>query len=139
MSEGANADLMRRYWETGDRVGQGGDPEQWIAFLSEDVTWEALEDAPDAGTYRGVDGMQGYIRDWLETVDDIHFEVGEITELGDFVVTSQLMTATVKGTDAKMELRYSVAVRIADGKVVHGKEFREREEAIAYAQASHAS
>src|SRR5262249_28113700 len=57
---GANGDLMRRFWEAGDRVGQGADPAEWTAFLTDDVVWEAMDDAPDAGTYRGKEGLTAY-------------------------------------------------------------------------------
>jgi ketosteroid isomerase-like protein len=133
-----DTDLMRDFWQAVNRAGRTGDTAQWESFFSEDVTWEAMEDAPDAGTYRGRDGMRSYLRDWLGSVDDVHFEVGEVLEIGDFVVTEQTMTATVKGTDAAMELHFAAAARMVDGKVVQGKEFRERDEAVAYARASSA-
>jgi len=126
---------MRGFWALADRAGQTRDLDGWLTAFSDDVTWEAIEDAPDAGSYRGLAGVGGYLGDWLETVDDIHFQLRELSEVGDFVVTSQLMTATVKGTDAKMELQYATAVRIVDGKIVHGKEFREHADALAYAEA----
>jgi ketosteroid isomerase-like protein len=131
-------DLMREFWQAATRAGETGNTDEWASFLSDDVTWEAMEDAPDAGTYHGHDGLRAYFEDWLGSVDDLRFEVGEVSEVGDFVVTDQRMVATVKGTDAQMELHYAVAVRVADGKVVQGKEFREREEAVAYARGNSA-
>jgi ketosteroid isomerase-like protein len=137
MSE--NVDLLRRYFDAINRAGRSGDLEEWLSFFSEDVVWEAIEDAPDAGTYRGRDGLRGYFQDWLETVDNMRFERGEITDLGDFVVAEIRATATIKGTDAVMDLPYAFAVRIEAGKIAQGKEFRERDDALAYAKATQQS
>jgi uncharacterized protein len=131
---GENAELLHRYTEVIDRAAQDGELGEWLSFFSDDVVWEAVEDAPDAGTYRGPEGMRGYFEDWLETVDYMNFEIGEVTEVGDFVVADIRARATIKGTDAAMDLPYAIAVRIADGKIVEGKEFRERADALAYAE-----
>lgn len=136
MSDDSDVELLRRFWGTGEGAGRTGEIDEWVAFFADDVTWEAIEDAPDAGTYRGPDGLRAYFTDWLESVDNIDFEIGEIAQVGDFTVSSQRMTATVRGTEAEIVLPYSTAVRFRDGKVVHGKEFRERDDAIAYAEAN---
>jgi ketosteroid isomerase-like protein len=136
MSAAWDVELVRRVWEAGQRASRTGDLDEWAAFFAEDATWEAVEDAPDAGTYRGPAGMRAYLADWLESVDNLDVEIGEIAQVGDFTVSSQKMRATVRGTDDEMVLPYSTAVRFRDGKVVHGKEFRERGDAIAYAEAN---
>jgi ketosteroid isomerase-like protein len=131
---GENAQLLHRYFEVINRAAQSGDPGELLSLFSDDIVWEAMEDAPDAGTYRGPEGMRGYFEDWQETVDDMHAEEGELTEVGDFIVADVRARATIKGTDAPMDFRYTIAVRIADGKIVEGKEFRERADALAYAE-----
>jgi ketosteroid isomerase-like protein len=135
---GTTADLIRRYFEVLDRAGRSGEIEEWLSFISEDVVWEAMEDAPDAGTYRGHAGLRVYFEDWLATVDPLSVEGGEPTEVGDFFVSDIRMTAAIKGTDSEMDLSYAIAIRITDGKIVSGKEFRDRDEAIAYAEANSA-
>jgi ketosteroid isomerase-like protein len=133
---GANADLMSGYFEIVDRAVQSGDFEEWLSTFSEDVVWEAVEDAPDAGTYRGHAGLRSYFEDWLQIVDEMRFEAGEVTEVGDFVVSDTRARAKIKGTDAPIDIPYVIAARIADGKIVQGKEFRERDDALAYAKAN---
>jgi ketosteroid isomerase-like protein len=131
---GENAQLLHRYLEALNRAAKSGDLKKPLSFFSEDVVWEAVEDAPDAATYRGPEGMRGYFEDWLEIVDDARFEEGEVTETGDFIIADIRARAAIKGTDAQMELPYAIAVRFADGKIVEGKEFRERADALAYAE-----
>ncbi|HKH13594.1 MAG TPA: hypothetical protein VKA47_02955 [Solirubrobacterales bacterium] len=57
MSEGANAELVRRVFAEANRVPEVGGFDAWLDFLCEEVVWEAVEDAPDAGTYRGHEGL----------------------------------------------------------------------------------
>jgi ketosteroid isomerase-like protein len=131
---GENTQLLHRYLEAVNRAAKSGDLGETLTFFSDDVVWKAVEDAPDAGTYRGPEGMRGYFEDWLNTVDDAHLEEGEMTEAGDFVVADVRARAAIKGTDAQMELPYAIAVRFADGKIVEGKEFRERADALSFAE-----
>lgn len=39
---------------------RAGRPEEALAWLDPEVVWTAIEDAPDAGTYRGPDGVLTY-------------------------------------------------------------------------------
>ncbi len=71
MSEGANAELVRKVFAGANRVAEVGGFDALRDFFSEEIVWEAAEDAPDAGTYRGHDGIRGYLEDWLETVDGL--------------------------------------------------------------------
>ena len=135
MVEDSKIEVVRRFWENGQIALESGELDQWLSFVAEDVEWEAVEDAPDAGTYRGRDGLRAYMTDWIGSVDNLSFELVELAEVGDFVVTSQRMTATVRGTDAEMVLTYSTAVLIENGKILRAKEFRERADAIAFAEA----
>ena len=112
-----------------------GSLEGWISMFSEDIVWEAIEDAPDAGVYRGHDEVRGYFEDWRATVDAMRFEVPDLEEVGDWVVGHTILTARVKGTGSEMILDYWQAMLVRGRKISRVKEFREREEAIAYAKA----
>jgi ketosteroid isomerase-like protein len=132
MTSPTSADLVRGYTDALNRAARTGDHDEWLAHFSDEVEWEAIEDAPDAGTYRGHAGLRGYLEDWLGTVDNLHFDLGEVTAVGDGIAFETRVTALVKGTDTQMELPYAIAIKLADGKIMHGKEFRERAEALAY-------
>ena len=69
MTEGANARLVRDMFSAANRGLEAGNVDEWLSFFSEDIVWEAAEDAPDAGTYRGHEGILGYSQDWVDTVD----------------------------------------------------------------------
>jgi ketosteroid isomerase-like protein len=146
MSEGANAELIRRVFAEANRVAEVGGFDAyldffseeivWDDFFSEEIVWEAVEDAPDAGTYRGHEEIRGYLEDWLETVDGFHNELRGLTELGAGVVADVRFSGCIKETDNEMTFDYSQASLIEDGKVARIKEFREHDDAVAWVKDS---
>ena len=136
MTESANAGLIREMISAGNRAAETGRLDDWPSFFSENIVWEAVEDAPDAGIYHGPEGIRGYFEDWLETVDGFRNEVRALTEVGDHVVADVRFTARIRGTDNEMALDYSQVSLIEGGKITHVKEFREHDAATAYAEAS---
>jgi ketosteroid isomerase-like protein len=136
MSEGANAELVRRVFAEANRVAEVGGFDAWLDFFSEQIVWEAVDDAPDAGTYGGHKGIRGYLEDWLETVDGFHNDLRGLTELEAGVVADVRFSARIKGTDNEMALDYSQASLIEDGKVARIKEFRKHDDAVAWVKDS---
>lgn len=138
MTEGPNVRLTREMLSAANRLGETGgldDWRDWLNFFSQDIVWEAIEDAPDAGTYRGHAGIRGYFEDWLDTVDGPRLDPRELTDVGDCIVTDVRLTARIKGTDNDMALDFCQVLLIEDGKIARIKEFREHGDAVAYAEA----
>jgi ketosteroid isomerase-like protein len=136
MTDGSNARLIRKMFSAGNRAAETGRLDGLARFFSDDIVWEAVEDAPDAGTYRGHEGIRSYFEDWLDTVDGFRNELRELTEVGDRVVADIRFNARIKGTDNEMALDYSQVSLIEGGKIAHIKEFREHDDALAYAEGS---
>ncbi|HKP88412.1 MAG TPA: nuclear transport factor 2 family protein [Thermoleophilaceae bacterium] len=136
MPERANAGLIRDMFSTAERAAETGSLDEWLSFFSENIVWEAAEDAPDAGIYRGQEAIRGYLQDWLDTVDGFRQEPRELTEVGDRVVADIRFEARIKGTQNEMALDYSQVSLIEGGKITHVKEFLEHADAAAYAAAS---
>jgi uncharacterized protein len=136
MTDDADFRLIRDLFSAANRGAETGRLDDWLSFYSEHVVWEAAEDAPDAGTYRGHEGVRAYLQDWLDTVEGWRIELRGLTEVGDRVVIDVHLTARVRGTGAEMALDYAVVALVEDGKVTHGKEFLARDDAVAYAEAS---
>src|SRR5918992_5552696 len=53
-----------------------GDFDLVFALLDPKVVWTAIEGAPDAGTYMGLESVRRYMQDWL---DDFHFQGGGLS------------------------------------------------------------
>jgi ketosteroid isomerase-like protein len=58
-----------------------------MGHLSGDVVWEAIEEAPDAGTYRGHQGVRSYFEDWLGHFE-LEMELGEARKAWPSLVVS---------------------------------------------------
>jgi ketosteroid isomerase-like protein len=136
MTDGPNVRLIREMFSAANRAAETARLDDWLNFFSQDILWEAVEDAPDAGTYRGREGIRGYLEDWLDTVDGFRQDPREMTEVGDCIVADVRFTARIKGTDNEMALDYCQVSLIEDGKITRIKEFREHDDALAYAEGS---
>jgi uncharacterized protein len=136
MTDGPNARLIREVFSAGNRAAETGRLEDWLSFFAQDIVWEAAEDAPDAGTYRGHEGIRGYFEDWLETVDGFRQDPLGLTEVGDCIVAEIRFTARIKETDSEMVIDYWQVSLVEDGKITRIKEFRMHDDALAYAEGS---
>ena len=143
-AEGANAKLVREMFALQDRLAEtpiqdllasAEEWEPWLDFFSETIVWEAAEDAPDAGTYRGHDGIRGYAEDWLSTLDSMYWELRDLTELGECLVADIHAGGRMKGSEGEVAIDYSQAMLIEDGKITRVKEFFVRGDAVACAEA----
>ena len=108
----------------------GGDVARALEYLDPGVVWEAIPDAPDAGTYRGHAGVRRYMEDWLGDFDILGLDFEEIIDEGERLVITQCARATGKGSGAKTELHYAAAYRLEQGKIVEIREFRTKAEAL---------
>jgi ketosteroid isomerase-like protein len=113
-----------------------GDFELVFALLDPAIGWMAIEDAPDAGTYRGHEGVRGYMQDWL---DDFVMEavvIEESVESGDRLVCAQRATTTGKASGIRSELNYACVYSFGpDDRIVEVNEYATRDEALAAAHA----
>src|SRR5215213_3662876 len=127
MTDGPNVRLARDVVLATNQAAETGRLDDWLNFFSQDILWEAAEDAPDAGTYRGHEGIRGYLEDWLDTVDGFRQDLRELTEVGDRTVAEVRFTARIKGTGNEMALDYWQVSLIEDGKITRIKEFLKHE------------
>jgi ketosteroid isomerase-like protein len=122
-----NVEVVRAVFEAWERGGVDAVAEFW----DPEIDWRAAEGAlDDVGVMRSVDAMRAYMNDWLDNFDDVHFEAEELIDAGDQIVAMQRVTARAKGSGVETELRYAVVNTIRDGKVVRGREYWTRAEAL---------
>jgi ketosteroid isomerase-like protein len=107
-----------------------GDVTRALKYVDPKIVWEAITDAPDAGTYRGHAGVRRYMEDWLGDFDFLPMEFKEIVEAKDRLAIAQCGRGTGKGSGVETEIHYAVAYWLRDGKVIEIKEFRTMEEAL---------
>ncbi len=107
-----------------------GDVTSALQYLDPEIVWEAIADAPDAGTYRGHAGCRRYMEDWLDDFDMLSMDFEEVIGADDLLVIAQCGRTKGRGSGIETELRYAVAYRLRSGKVVEVKEFRTKTEAL---------
>ena len=80
--------------------------------------------------YRGHEGVVRATRTWLQPYEEFTIELGEILGSGDRLVSTHRFLATARHTGIRTELRYAYVWTFRDGKVIHLRSFREREQAL---------
>jgi uncharacterized protein len=121
-----NVDLVRSVYDGWVH----GDVTDALKSIDPSIVWEAIADAPDAGTYRGHAGVRRYMEDWLRDFDIVSMDFKEVIAGEDRLVIAQCARAKGKGSGVETELHYAVAYRFHGGKIAEIREFRTKEEAL---------
>jgi ketosteroid isomerase-like protein len=109
-----------------------GDFEEGNKFLHPDVTWRAIEGAPDdVGLMQGQQALLDYYRQWTDTLEDLKAEpLEDLIEAGDKVVSITRNRGRMKGSDAEVEMTLAIVFEVRDGKIVAGREYATKAEAL---------
>lgn len=110
---------------------------QWLDYWyenvwAEDIEYRAIEGAiDDHGPIIGRDAMRRYASDWFETVDDLDLTPDEVIDAGNGTFVAVLrLSGRIGGSDKLVQQHLSVVWTFRDGKMVRGREYRTREEAM---------
>jgi ketosteroid isomerase-like protein len=129
MSE-ENVEVVRKAYEAFARAG----PDGMFEFMDPEIDYRAIEGAlDDIGVFRGYEAQRRYLTQWIELFDDFQAEVEELIDAGDRVVAMVHISGRMKESEARVEMRFGVVWTVRDGKVVSGREYATREEALAAA------
>jgi ketosteroid isomerase-like protein len=105
------------------------DAEEMVALLDPEMLFEP---APTAArphrTYVGHAGMRDYLRDVGETWERLEVTIQEYRQAGDYVLVFGRIYAAAAGSVADDPATF--VWRLDEGRVVWGKVFRNREEAL---------
>ncbi len=111
-----------------------GDLDAVVADFQPDTEYVVAESFVNASTLRGTDEVTAYLRDWRETVHQLRFEVRELVEGDDVVVTIGKVigrAGSYDGPEITADLCY---VTHFDGtRMVRVEEYLEQREALAAA------
>ena len=124
-----NVEAFKRGLEAGNR----GDVETLLEVLDPDVTWRSALHSllgGEATVYRGRDGVREMLRDLYEAFDEIHFEISEIRDLGDRLVTIGRSRARGGASGADVESPIGCVTEFKDGKAISIRNYLDPEEAL---------
>src|SRR5262249_51784574 len=123
-----NVETVRKSFEAFADRGLDGLAESW----DQNINWRAMEGAPDdVGEMNGAEAMRRYVGDWLDMFDDFTLAIDELVDAGDDrVVAAQRVSGRAKASGIETELRFAVVYTLHDGKVVRGREYATRDQAL---------
>jgi ketosteroid isomerase-like protein len=102
-------------------------------IVAPDVDYRAIEGAPDdVGPIVGRDAMLAYLADWYEMFDGFSASPEEILDAGpgrEIVVWR--IGGRAKTSGVVTDMLFATDYVIADGKIVRGREYASKEEALA--------
>ena len=123
-----NVEVVRRSWQA---FADGG-LDAYMDFFDREIIWRAIEGAPDdVGEMYGKDAIRRYVQDWLDTFEDITSVPTELLDVGDDrVIGVQHVTGRARLSGVETELRYAVVYTLRDGRIVRGREYADRQQAL---------
>ena len=109
-----------------------GDLDTWAEYIADDIDYRAVEGAPDDhGPIHGKDAVRAYVQDWQDTFDDFVSEPVELIDGGeDNVVAVTRISGRAKLSGVETDLTYAALYTIRDRKIMRGREYWTREEAL---------
>jgi ketosteroid isomerase-like protein len=128
-----NVELARRGWAAYSRGFDSGDLGPFLReFVSPDFEYKPMEEGE---VIRGHQGFLEYMDRWLEVWENLRWEVEELIDAGEHVVSVMRISGRAKETDMELAMRYFVVSTVHRGKVVRSVEYLDRDEALEAARA----
>jgi ketosteroid isomerase-like protein len=128
-----NVEIVRRAFEASRRPDQreGDDPEAIFEFLDPTIVWEVRPDFPDAETYTGYEGMRRLFATFREALDETWYRPLEFIDGGDQIVVPIRWGGRGRGSGIEIaESEEFWVFTLRDGKIVHVKEYADRNPAL---------
>ncbi|MDP9482091.1 MAG: nuclear transport factor 2 family protein, partial [Chloroflexota bacterium] len=108
-----------------------GGLDRFMEQFADDVDYRAVEGAPDdVGPIHGRDALRKWLQDWIDTFDEFFFEAVELIEAGEEVVAVERYGGCAKLSRVRTEQMEAVVYTLRDGKIVRGREYPNRAEAL---------
>ena len=123
-----SADVVRSYFRTFESGGVDAAAEFWHP----EIEWRAVDGAADdVGVIRGREALRRYYEDWIDTLAELRAEVEEILyETDDRVAAVIRNSGRGRASGVPTKGRYHVACIVREGRIVAGREYATREEAL---------
>src|SRR2546427_4987108 len=101
MTDAANLELVRSIfaaWECEDM-------EEVFALYDPAIVWDnSTLPAPNAGVYRGHEGLRQFQREWLEAFETHHVDAERFIDAGGVIVVGYRVTGRGKASGAAVEM-----------------------------------
>jgi ketosteroid isomerase-like protein len=95
------------------------------------VEWHAPAPSPDAGTQRGRDSFERFVRRWLESFDSLRVEREQVVERDDDSRRRCSPDGTGRASGLRVEARLAHVWTVANGRAVRWEAIPDAEAALA--------
>jgi ketosteroid isomerase-like protein len=124
---GEALEIARRHYD----AFQNQDWDAFFALYDPEVEVDLSRSGiPDGGIHHGHDGLRAAWARWRGVWDDYSFEVEELTELNDRVLSLTRIHARSKGQGVGTEVSAGEVLTVRDGLIVHFVNFLDRDDAL---------
>jgi ketosteroid isomerase-like protein len=110
----ADVETLRRGYEALNR----GDLSLVLALLDEDIEWHEPAPSPEAGSYRGRDSFERFLRGWRDSFDDFRVEPEQVAQRGDRLIAIVKQTGRGRASGVVVEVRLAHVWTVRDGRAV---------------------
>ena len=126
-----NVEIVRKLIEANRSDDLESRIEPMLALWDPSCEYTSVTAAVEPHTYHGHDGLRRYLGDQAERWAKWRSEVEDVFEVGpDTVVATFRFSAVGKDSGAPIEARLAVVFVLSDGKLVRGRTYPSREEAL---------
>jgi ketosteroid isomerase-like protein len=120
-----NVELMRAWF---DGWNATGDPD--LSVFDPGLIYHPRADEPDPSPHVGRDAYEQLVRGFIESFSEIKYDLREVRDVGDYVIASTVIRCRVRDSGISVNDAYVFVIRVRDGLVVEGWEYRTMEEAL---------
>jgi ketosteroid isomerase-like protein len=123
-----NVEVVRRQFQ----ACRDGTLDDAAKYWHPDIEWRAIEGAADdVGVIRGESRLRGYYQDWIDIMDAMEAHVEEVLFDGDERVAAVIRNSgRGRASGVLTRGRYYVACIVRDGRIVSGREYATRAQAL---------
>ena len=102
-----------------------------LSYFEPDIEWEPYVNDPDAGTYRGREGVRRFWQEWFDAMADFRLRIDECIDAGDgrLVAVTQVR-GTGRGSGVPVEATLFQVADTRDGKAYRVRMFGDRSAAL---------
>lgn len=110
----ANADALRRGYAALNR----GELSVVLELLDPDIEWHEPSPSPDAGTHRGRDSFERFVRSWLEAFEDFRVVPERVLEREGELVAVVRQTGRGRASGVEVDARLAHVWTVEDGRAI---------------------
>jgi ketosteroid isomerase-like protein len=124
-------DNVERIRESVEALNRG-DVDAAFDLIHPDAEWETLDLFPDAGTYRGAEGVREFFRTWWDAFPGLQLHLGECAAVGDDQVIAALRVSG-EGAESGAGVQSPEFFQLfesRDGQLIRARMFQTKAEAL---------